>query len=358
MADSSPRSPCRRLSIDRTYVRIQTETAETPRPLCPVPQPLRLGQHLELLQRVVLDLADALARDPEGAADLLQGARLGARQAEAHLDRLALARGQRVKSLANILAAQVLESHVERGLRLLVLHEVAELGVLLLADRLLQRNRQLRHALDVLHLAHRALELRGDLLRHRLATELLHELALNVHDLVQLLDHVHRDADRARLVRDRARHRLADPPRRVRRELVAAPVVELLDGPDQAERPLLDEVEEREAAPEVALRDRDHEAQVRLDHVLLGRHVAALDALREADLLQGREQLDLADRTEVQPQRVERRLHREVELGPARRNRVLLLVALVLDRRRLAVGRHDVDAVLDQVRVELRDLVL
>ena len=74
-----------------------------------------------------------------------------------------------------------------------------------------------------------------------------------------------------RLVGDRAGDGLADPPGRVGRELVAAAVVELLDGADQAERALLDQVEEREAAAEVALRDRDDEAQVGLDHLLLGR---------------------------------------------------------------------------------------
>ena len=128
----------------------------------------------------------------------------------------------------------------------------------------------------------------GDLLRRGLAAELLHELALDVHDLVELLDHVDRDADRAALVGDRARDGLADPPRRVRRELVAAAVVELLDRADEAERALLDEVEERQAAAEVALGDRDDEAQVGLDHVLLGRHVAALDALGQRDLLRRR----------------------------------------------------------------------
>ena len=66
-------------------------------------------------------------------------------------------------------------------------------------------------------------------------------------DPVQLLDHVNRDADRPRLVGDRPRHRLADPPGRVGRELVAAPVVELLDRPDQPQRPLLDQVEEARA---------------------------------------------------------------------------------------------------------------
>ena len=96
----------------------------------------------------------------------------------------------------------------------------------------------LRHAQDLAHLLGRHLELLGDLVGARLAAEPLDELALDVHDLVQLLDHVHRDPDRARLVGDRARDRLADPPRRVGRELVALAVVELLDRADQAERAL------------------------------------------------------------------------------------------------------------------------
>ena len=123
---------------------------------------------------------------------------------------------------------------VERRLGRVVLDEVAELGVLLLADRLLERDRVLRHAQDLAHLVGRHLELLGDLVGPRLAPEPLDELPLDVHDLVQLLDHVHRDPDRARLVGDRARHRLADPPGRVGRELVALAVVELLDCADQA----------------------------------------------------------------------------------------------------------------------------
>ena len=199
----------------------------------------------------------------------------------------------------------------------------------------------------------------------RLAAELLDELALDVDDLVELLDHVDRDADRPPLVRDRAGDRLADPPRRVGRELVAAAVVELLDGADQAQRALLDQVQERQAAAEVALGDRDDEAQVGLDHLLLGDQVAALDALREGDLALRGEQLHAADRPQVEAQRVKRRLDREVDLRLARRVGRLgflpargRLEAATLGRRELPVRTDDVDALAFQVGVQLGDLLL
>src|SRR5262249_47715837 len=222
-----------------------------------VAERLRLGQVLELLERVVLDLPDALAGDAERAADLLERPRRAAVEAEAELDHLTLALGQRAERHLDVLAPERELRGVERRLGGLVLHEVAERALLLLADRLLEADRKLRHAQDLAHLLRRHLELLGDLLRVRLAAEALDELALDVHDLVQLLDHVHGDADRARLVGDRAGDRLADPPRRVRREFVALAVVELLDRPDEPERALLDQVEEAEPAAEVALCDRD-----------------------------------------------------------------------------------------------------
>jgi hypothetical protein len=98
---------------------------------------------------------------------------------------------------------------------------------------------------------------------------------------------VHRHADRAGVIRHGALHRLADPPGRVRRELEAAPPVELLDCAVQAKRALLDQVQERDAEAAVALGDRDDQAQVGLDHPPLGGGIAALDRLRERDLLGG-----------------------------------------------------------------------
>src|SRR4029077_20765400 len=123
--------------------------------------------------------------------------------------------------------------------------------------------------------------------------ELATQLALGAVDLVELLDDVYGHPDRPALVRDGPGDRLADPPGRVRRELVTLAPVELLGGADEPERSLLDQVEERQTLVSVALRDRDHEAEVRLDHRLLCAVVAGLDLLRELDLLGCGEQRDL-----------------------------------------------------------------
>ena len=129
----------------------------------------------------------------------------------------------------------------------------------------------------------------------------------------------------------------------VGRELVAAAPVELLDGADQAERPFLDQVEERQALVAVVLRDRDDEAQVGLDHPLLRLGVAALDALRELDLLRRGQQLVAAGLAQEELERVGRRL---VDDGLGRRR---LLLVLVID---------DVDAALLALAVERLGLEL
>src|SRR5579863_1650814 len=85
-----------------------------------------------------------------------------------------------------------------------------------------------------------------------------------------------RETDRAPRVGDAAGNCLADPPCRVRRELESLPPVELLDGVDQPEVSLLDQVEKWQSRRLVLLRDRHDEAEVRLDKGALG-FVAALN---------------------------------------------------------------------------------
>ncbi len=122
----------------------------------------------------------------------------------------------------------------------------------------------------------------GDLVGRRLAAQFLDEEAADARELVDRLDHVDRDADRARLVGDGARDRLPDPPCGVGRELVAALVLELVHGAHQADVALLDQVQELQAAVRVLLRDGDDEAQVGLDDLHLG---LVRDLLARLDLL-------------------------------------------------------------------------
>src|SRR4051812_37471167 len=275
---------------------------------------LGLRERLELLQRLVLDLADALARHVERAADLVEGAGMLAAEPVAQLEHPALAVGEVLQGLAERLLREDLGGALVRRLGPLVGDELAELGLLFVADGLLQRDRGLRGALDRVDLLGVDARDLGDLVRRGLAPELGDELALGSPDLVELLHHVDRDADRARLVGQGPRDRLPDPPCRVGRELEALAVVELLRRANETERALLDEVEERQSLVSVVLRDGDDEPQVGLDHLLLCVEVAALDALGEIDLLLRREQTDLADVLQEQLKGVGRHVGPQIEL--------------------------------------------
>ena len=88
----------------------------------------------------------------------------------------------------------------------------------------------------------------------------------------------------------------------------------------------------------VALRDRHDEPQVRVDHPLLRGQVAALDALRQRDLVGGGEQLVPADLREEHAERVRRH-------GAAAGRKVELEVLFLL-------GRGQLDATLGQKRLE------
>ncbi len=194
---------------------------------------------------------------------------------------------------------------VGRGRRL-VRDEVAEQGgVAVVAHRLVERDELLGGPHDHVGLLGVDAGERGDLLDRGVAVAVRLELALGAVELLEDVVDVDRDPDRARLVGDRPRDGLADPPGRVGRELEALAVVELLDGADQADRALLDEIEERQPLVAVALRDRDHEPQVRPRHVVLRVEVPALDPLGQVDLLRGRQQRGRGDPVEELLQRVE-----------------------------------------------------
>src|SRR5438270_111566 len=84
------------------------------------------------------------------------------------------------------ISPEVLGRQLKRRFSGLILDEIPQLGVVLLADRLLERDRLLSHPQYVADLPHRRLELTSDLVRGGFASELLDQLTLDVHDLVEL----------------------------------------------------------------------------------------------------------------------------------------------------------------------------
>src|SRR5262249_4457360 len=118
----------------------------------------------ELAQRLGLDLADALARHRELLADLFQRVVLVHAQAEAHANYTLLARRERGERARRGLAQVRLDRGVDRQDRVLVLDEIAEVGILLVADRGFQRQRLFHYLEHFANLLERHPELLGKLL--------------------------------------------------------------------------------------------------------------------------------------------------------------------------------------------------
>src|ERR1700739_860620 len=237
-------------------------------------RPRRMPQ---LAQRLGFDLPNAFARDLEALSHLFQRVLRAVLQPKAHLDNALFPRGKSPQNLRRVL----LQIHADHGLarrnRLPVFNEVAQVRVFLFTDRRLQRNRLLRDLQYLAHLRYRNVHAPRDLFARRLTAQFLHQLPACADELVDRLDHVHRDTNRSRLVRNRTRNRLANPPRRIRRELVTTPILEFIHCLHQADIALLNQVQELQSAIRVFLRDRNHQTKVGFNQLalrLLGVHVA------------------------------------------------------------------------------------
>src|SRR5258708_7448901 len=248
-------------------------------------RPRRMPQ---FAQRLGFDLADAFAGYGERLADFFQSVLAAVFEAEAHLDYFFFARGQRTQDLSSL----VLEVHVDHGFGRrhygAVFDEVAEMRIFLFTDWRFEGDRLLRDLQHLAHFRHGNVHALGDFFAGRLAPQFLHQLPRGADQLVDGLDHVHRNTNRTRLIGNGTSNRLPNPPRGVSRKFVAAAVFELIDRFHQADIAFLDEVEELQTAVGVLFRDRNHETEVGLDQFALGLlrvHVALDDfALSALDL--------------------------------------------------------------------------
>src|SRR5207302_2598026 len=94
---------------------------------------LSLGERLQLLERLILDLPDPLARDVEGPPDLVKRPRVLAAKSVPQLQHSPLPIGEILERLAQGLLGEDLGGALIRGLSALVGDELAELRLLFVA---------------------------------------------------------------------------------------------------------------------------------------------------------------------------------------------------------------------------------
>src|SRR5271154_1262697 len=172
----------------------------------------------QLAQRLGLDLSNAFAGDLEALPYLFQSVFGAVFEAEAHLDDALFSRSQSPKHLRGVLLQVDADDGVGRRDGLAVFDEVAEVRIFFLTDRRFERDGLLRDLEDLADLRNRDIHPAGYFFRSRLAAQLLHQLARGADKLVDGLDHVDWNTNRAGLVRDSAGDGLPYPPGRIGRE--------------------------------------------------------------------------------------------------------------------------------------------
>src|SRR3979409_721195 len=96
---------------------------------------------LQLANRFGFDLANTLARHLENAPTFLEGVGVAVAEAVAQLDNLALAVGQRLQDLVDLVLEHLLRRGLNRRFGAVVFDEVAEVTVLAFADRTVEADR-------------------------------------------------------------------------------------------------------------------------------------------------------------------------------------------------------------------------
>lgn len=120
---------------------------------------------------------------------------------------------------------------------------------------------------------------------------------------MQLAGAVERYPHDPRLLGQRLKDRLADPPDRIGDEVDPLALVELVGRADEPEVPLVDQVGEGDTLVLVLLGDGDDEAEVAADEGVEGVLIAAANALRKRDFIRLGDQGIPADVAQVDVQR-------------------------------------------------------
>src|SRR5579872_2702959 len=233
-------------------------------------QVVAAGVVLQLAQSFRFDLADALARDLEDSPRLFERITIAVSQAVTQLDDLALAIREALENVVDLVFEQLVHRRFRRRVLGAVFEEVAERAVFALSHGRVEADGVLPGLHDALRFFEREPDGAGQLFHCRLAPLFLPQLFAFGFERRNALEHMHRNANRAGMIGDGARDGLANPPRGIRRKLVAAPIFVLFDPAHEPGVPFLDQVEKAEAPVAVLLGDRDDQPQVAPRELLLG----------------------------------------------------------------------------------------
>ncbi len=138
----------------------------------------------------------------------------------------------------------------------------------------MQRNGLLRHFQKRVDTRDRHVHFVSQFFRRGFATKLLRKLFLRAPELVHDFNHVHRNTDGARLIGNRARDGLANPPDGVGGKFIAAAILKFFDAFHQTDVAFLNQIQKRLATIRVFFGDGNDEAQIGLGHVRFGLEAA------------------------------------------------------------------------------------
>ena len=194
-----------------------------------------------------------LGGDAQVLADLAEALALTVEQTEAGLDGVAGPLVERAEQLVEQLAVDHCHHGVFRG-AVAVGHQVAEGGVAIVADGLVQRHR------------------RGEAVQFGVAdVERLAVAGRLTQRSAQAGGAITGDADEAGLLVERTADGLADPEGGIGGELEATAPVELVDGVLEAEVAFLDQIQQVHALGQgITTGDGDHQSEVGTDEAVLG----------------------------------------------------------------------------------------
>ena len=197
----------------------------------------------QFFERFDLDLTNTLTTQVEPFADFLQGVHGLAADAESHAQDLFFARGERAEDSGDIMSQILIQDEVQWRSKSGVLDEVRKLTVTV-SHRRFQGDRFIHDGEDLPHLIGWKIKATTQFLRRRFAFHDLDEFVSDTIDATERLRHMHGDPYRAHLLCNRPGDRLTDPPTGIGTELIAAPIIELLDRLHQTDVPFLDEVQQ------------------------------------------------------------------------------------------------------------------